>query len=317
MDLIAYRQDVDTLKFVKIAPILGNYSFSCSTGLNKLSSNDFELKMPYSVGDNLFGKNQCISWGNTEFGGFIKDREIDTEKGQVIYRGISWRGLWAINYKGVAPTDIAGAVDTHFNNFISHIPEVSEYIEIKSDVEGEKTNIYNPMISLLNGLDEACVLFDATFNISISNGKLVFKIKPIKNNRFDASQTKVVFEESWQRINSVVAVNEELGIEATAFLQTDGTVGTEQHYKGFDSMSKAITSSAPTESELYEQAKTELEKNQEFTATDIFVDLEKSEVGDVVTASISEIGLKTQKRIVEKTINVSNGNTTITYTLEG
>lgn len=317
MDLIAYRQDAEALKFVKIAPILGNYTYSCSTGLSNLSSNDFELKMPYSVGDKLFGKNQCISWGNTEFGGFIKNREIDTDKGQVIYRGLSWRGLWANNYKGAATTEVIGDVNVHFNEFISHIPEVAEYVEIRSDIEGEIANTYNPMISLLNGLDEACVIFDATFGIGISGGKIIFYVKPAKTHRFDASQTKVIFEENWQRVNAVIAVNEELGIEATAYLQADGTVGTEQYYKGFDSISKIITASATAADKLYEQAKAELEKNQELIATDVFVDIETSEVGDMVTASIAEIGLKTQKRVVEKTINVVNGNATITYTLEG
>jgi hypothetical protein len=317
MDLIAYRQDAEALKFVKIAPILGNYTYSCSTGLSNLSSNDFELKMPYSVGDKLFEKNQCISWGNTEFGGFIKNREIDTDKGQVIYRGLSWRGLWAHNYKGAATTEVTGDVNVHFNEFISHIPEVAEYVEIRSDIEGEIANIYNPMISLLNGFDEACIVFDATFGIGISGGKIIFYIKPAKTHRFDASQTKVIFEENWQRVNAVIAVNEELGIEATAYLQANGTVGTEQYYKGFDSISKVITASATTADELYKQAKAELEKNQELIATDVFVDIETSEVGDMVTASIAEIGLKTQKRVVEKTIKVVNGNATITYTLEG
>ena len=317
MDLIAYRQDAEASKFVKIAPILGNYTYSCSTGLSNLSSNDFELKMPYSVGDKLFEKNQCISWGNTEFGGFIKNREIDTDKGQVIYRGLSWRGLWAHNHKGSATTEVRGAVNVHFNEFISHIPEVSEYVEIRSDIEGEIANTYNPMISLLNGLDEACIIFDATFGIGISGGKIIFYIKPAKTHRFDASQTKVIFEENWQRVNAVIAVNEELGIEATAYLHADGTVGTEQYYKGFDSISKVITASATTADELYNQAKAELEKNQELIATDVFVDIETSEVGDMVTASIAEIGLKTQKRVVEKTINVVDGNATITYTLEG
>lgn len=317
MDLIAYRQDAEALKFVKIAPIIGNYTYSCSTGLSDLSSNDFELKMPYSVGDKLFEKNQCISWGNTEFGGFIKNREIDTDKGQVIYRGLSWRGLWANNYKGAAPTEVIGNATTHFDNFVSHIPEVSEYVKIRSDVEGEKANTYNPTISLLNGLDEACVIFDATFGIGISGGKIIFYVKPAKTHRFDASQTKVIFEEDWQRVNAVIAVNKDLGIESTAYLQADGTVGTEQHYKGFDSISKPITSSATTAEELYKQAKAELEKNQEIIATDVFVDIETSEVGDMVTASIAEIGLKTQKKVVEKTIKLINGSANITYTLEG
>lgn len=319
MDLILYRIDETSNKIVKVAPIIGDYTFSCSVGLSDYSNNDFELKMPYVIGNKLFGENQCISWGNSEFGGFIKDREIDTDKGQVTYRGFVWRGLWANNFVGSGEISVSGTINVHFDKFINWLEYIVDYTEIQYDgvTEESKSNAYAPVISLLKSFDEVCKLFDATFNISISNGKLKFTVKPSVNHRFDASQTKIILEENWQRANLVYAANTELNIGASAYLQADGTVGTERYYKGFASIEKVITSSTKTETGLYNEAKAELEKTREFTATDIFVELEKAEVGDMVTASISEIGIRVQKKVVEKSLKITNGNEEITYTLEG
>lgn len=319
MDLIVYAIDEDNEKIIKVAPIVGDYTFSCSTGLNDYSSNDFELKMPYVVGQKLFEKNQCISWGNTEFGGFIKNREFDTDKGQVTYRGFSWRGLWANNFTGSGTVNVSGSIDVHFDRFIKWLAYIVEYTDVKYEnvPNEEKDASYAPAISILKGFDDVCVLFDATLNISISAGKLKFTVKPSVNHRFDASQTKIILEEDWQRANLVYVANTDLGIGASAYLQPDGSIGNERYYKGFASVEKVVTSSKTTIEELFEQAKTELEKIREFTATDIFVELEKAEVGDMVTASIAEIGIKVQKKVVEKSIKITNGNEEITYTLEG
>lgn len=319
MDLIVYEIDETNSKIVKVAPIVGEYTFSCSAGLSDYSSNDFELRLPYVVGNSLFDENQCVSWGNTEFGGFIKNREIDTDKGQVTYRGITWRGLWANNFTGSGATDIFGTIDVHFERFIKWLAYVVEYIDVRYEnmPKEEKNASYAPTISILKGFDDVCVLFDATFNISISAGKLKFTVKPSVNHRFDASQTKIILEENWQRANLVYAANTDLNIGASAYLQADGSIGTERYYKGFASVEKVVTSSKTTTEELFEQAKTELEKIREFTATDIFVELEKAEVGDMVTASIAEIGIKVQKKVVEKSLKITNGNEEITYTLEG
>lgn len=319
MDLIVYEIDETNAKIVKVAPIVGEYTFSCSAGLSDYSNNDFELKMPYVVGQKLFEENQCISWGNTEFGGFIKNREIDTDKGQVTYRGFSWRGLWANNFTGSGTVDVSGSIDVHFDRFIKWLAYIVEYTDViyENVPNEEKDASYAPAISILKGFDDVCVLFDATLNISISAGKLKFTVKPSVNHRFDASQTKIILEENWQRANLVYVVNTDLGIGATAYLQADGSIGTERYYKGFQSIEKVVNSSKTTVEELYQQAVSELEKVREFTATDVFVNLEQAEVGDVVTASIAEIGIKAVKKVVEKSLKITNGNEEITYTLEG
>lgn len=319
MDLIVYGIDETNSKIVKVAPIVGDYTFSCSTGLNDYSSNDFELKIPYVVGNILFEENQCISWGNTEYGGFIKNREIDTDKGQVTYRGFTWRGLFANNFIGSGAVDVSGTVDKHFDVFIKWLAYIVEYTDIKYEnmSADEKDASYAPASSILKCIDDVCANFDAVFSLLISAGKLKFVIKPLTNHRFDASQTRLILEENWQRANLVFVANTELNIGATAYLQADGSIGKERYYKGFSSVEKVVTSTKTTQEELYEQAKAELEKIREFTATEIFVDLETAEVGDVVTASIAEIGIKVQKRVVEKTLKITNGNEEITYTLEG
>lgn len=321
MDLIVYAIDETNSKFVKVAPIVGAYTFSCSTGLNDFSSNDFELRMPYVVGNKLFEENQCVSWGNTEFGGLIKNREIDTDKGQVTYRGFTWRGFWANNFTGSSDINITGTIDIHFEKFIDWeaLKFIRSYVDIDYDniPTESKSNVYEPAISLLKSFDVVSAVFDATFNIVISNGKLKFTFNPIVNHRFDASQTKIILEENWQRANIVYAVNTDYGRGASAYLQADGTVGAEKYYTGFNTVEKVIESSKTSESALFEQAKAELEKIREFTATEIFVELEKAEVGDMVTASIAEIGVKVQKKVVEKTLKINNGNEEITYTLEG
>ena len=95
MDLIVLKYDGANRRFVKIKPITQKYTFSCSTGMSAYTSNDFELKMPYEIGENLLEIGQFLMYGNTEFGGVITQRALDTRNKEATYRGYTLRGYLA------------------------------------------------------------------------------------------------------------------------------------------------------------------------------------------------------------------------------
>lgn len=314
MDLILRDKNL-----VKIKPIINFESFDSVVGLNSYSDNDFELKVPYTK--ELFDKGQFISYGTSEFGGRIASRTIDTDNGTVTYKGYSVRGFWQRNHKGIADRSVTGTVADHiavFSGWQSYA-SIHDITDIINSVGDNRLSLtYEGATSLLHCIDRAARNFDATLNVSIFNDRLKLLINPKKTHFFDTSQAHVVIEENWSSPTVVYAVNNELRIGKSAYLQADGTAGETAYYTGVDSIEVVYQSSSTTESELYREAADELLKQQQFIASEIDVDIQQAEVGDLVVASIAEIGLKIQKNIVEKRLVLKrDGSETITYTLEG
>lgn len=315
MDLILLDKD-----FTKIEPIKKFSSFDSVVGLGEYSDNDFILKVPYSK--KLFEKGQIISYGLTEFGGRIASRSINTEKGEVTYKGYSIRGFWQRNHTDVADVTVSGDIVSHISKFIGWYSVSMISLRSKTDIinnlgDEKLTITYPGANSLLQHIEQALKSFGATMNISIANTRLKIVIEPVVTHYFDSSSGTVEIDENWSSPTAVYAVNNELKIGAYAYLQENGTAGNTPFYKGTDVIETIVQSTATTAEELYHKAANELLKKQKFMASEIKVDITKAEVDDSVVASIAEIGLKVKKTIVEKRLVIKNNTEKITYTLEG
>lgn len=314
MDLILLDKNL-----VKIKPIDDYESFDSVVGLDSYSDNDFVLKVPYKK--ELFEKGQFIAYGTSEFGGRIASREIDTERGEVTYKGYSLRGFWQRNHKDVADKTISGTVADHISAFVGW--QTGSNLNEKTDIinnagTSRKSLTYEGATSLLHCIDRADKNFNATLNVSIINSRLKLLVNPKKTHFFDSSQAHVVVEENWSAPTEVYAVNNNTKMGVSAYLQADGTAGNTPYYVGIDTIEEVIRVEAETEEELYASAAEELLKKQQFLASEINVDISQAEVGDMVVASIAEIGLKVEKQIVEKRLKIKkNGSQEITYSLEG
>lgn len=312
MDLILLDKN-----FAKSKPIVDFISFDAVVGFKSYSENDFVLKVPYNK--ELFNKGQFIAYGTSEYGGIITKREIDTNAKQVTYKGSSIRGFWQRNFKGVTDLTISGTITDHVSQFIGwgNVSLVNQTDIINNAGDGRMSLTYEGATSLLHCIDRALKNFGATMTISIINGRLKVVINPSITHYFDSSQATVRIEENWSAPTLVYAVNNDLNIGASAYLQADGTVGREPYYTGLDTIESVVTSNKTTGEDLYAVASEELLKQQEFMATEVDVKISKAEVGDSVVASIAEIGLKIEKKIVEKRLILDKKKEKITYTLEG
>lgn len=312
MDLILLDKN-----FAKIKPIIEFDSLDCVVGLNSFSENDFVLKVPFKK--ELFEKGQFIAFGTTEFGGRITSREIDTSTNQVTYKGSSIRGFWQRNFKGVTDKTISGTIVDHVSTFLGwgNVNVIDKTDIINNAGEKKMSLTYEGTTSLLHCIDRAMRNFAATITVSFVNGRLKVVINPSVTHFFDSSQATVRIEENWSAPTLIYAINNELKIGASAYLQADGTVGNVPFYTGLDTIEAVVESSGKTTDELYDTAAEELLKRQEFMASEVDAKIINAEVGDYVVASVAEIGIKTEKRIVEKRLVVKNKKETITYTLEG
>ena len=315
MDLILLDKD-----FKKIKPITEFVSFDAVVGLKSYSENDFVLKVPYKK--ELFEKGQFVAFGTTEFGGIIRNREIDTKSRQVTYKGVSLRGFWQRNFKGVQDDTVSGTVVDHISTFIgwgsaSQVSLIDRTDIINNAPEKRMSLTYQGATSLLHCIDRAAKNFDVTININIINGRLKVIINPAIKHYYDSSSATVRIEENWSAPTLVYAVNNDLDIGATAYLQENGTAGKEPYYKGFDAIEVVLDRTETTADELYDVAAEELMNQQQFMASEVDVKISGAEVGDSVVASVAEIGLKIEKKIVEKRLVVKNNKEKITYTLEG
>lgn len=307
MDLINIKFDEQKNVFEKIKPITENYKFSCSTGKSAYSSNDFELKMPYQLGNALLEIGDLVMYGNTEFGGIISHRTIDTRSNEVTYSGHSLRGY--VSHQTVRNDD------SETRNVVSHIGRIMGLVQlgITSIINNSSyeafafTNV--PFAKQTDTLDSLVNCIDSVYTFYIENGKFNILINPKTTHKFDASQVDMVFDENHSRAYVVFAYNPKTFEYSGEKLPSAPPL--------FLKLEKAVESDKETAAELYEVAKKEFSKERTTISSDIFSNLKKAEVGDNVIASILEIGLKITKTVVEKSIKIVNGNAEITYTLEG
>ena len=308
MDLIALEYDNANNKFVKIQPITNRYTFSCSTGMSAYTSNDFELKMPYEIGENLLEIGQFLMYGNTEYGGIITQRVINTQNSEITYAGPSLRGFLSNHFVRNDNTETKTIVNHAKKLLSSPFGGDKNYTIINNSSNDEFPFAPTLLSSVMDSLDSVANLINSVYTFNIHNGKINITISLKKEHKFDASQVNMVLDENYSKANQVIVYNPD------AELFTTGQI---ESVPRFLLKQKVVESNKTTLEELNKVAKKELLKERAVIATDIFADLQDAEVGDVVVASILEIGIKVQKMVVEKSIKINNGNAEITYILEG
>lgn len=308
MDLIVLNYDGENRLFIKILPITGKYIFSCSTGMSAYSSNDFELKMPYKLGENLLEIGQFLMYGDSEFGGVITQRAIDTRSHEVTYRGYTLRGFLA----NQAVTDS----DSETKDVVGHVSKLLFFpfgIYSNNIINNSSTEqfLFSPTIfsKVMDALDSVASQIDSVYTFNIKNGKINVLISPKTTHNFDASQVDMILDENYSQATQIVAYNPKTLVYAFG--------GPLSPTPRFLRVQKIVESNLETVDELTAFAEQELLKERAIIATDIFSDIKNAEVGDDVVASILEIGVKLTKKVVEKSLKITNGNEEITYTLEG
>ena len=287
-------------------------SYACNSGLYGASKNDFQLvlseEQPFPIG-------YMVTWGTSEFGGVILNRITDTTAKTITYIGKSFRGQ--LENSIIAPFAVLTLTGTDFD-IINQIVDLSElnYEVLPTGRTEDKTVVLPIGTNALKAIDLVLSAFNEKMLIKVSNDGVKITLSPITEKSFDASQVDLVVDENMMLPTALHARSKEHYV--SVYLQSDGTVGTERYYTGFDAVEISQEISANSYDELFALASDKLLalRNSQNTS-EVNAKIENADIGDIINVSVKKYGVKATQTVSEKILKIEGKNEEITYNTGG
>ena len=283
-------------------------------------------------------KNGRIFIPNTEFGGLVGEIETRTGDNEVLIKGRSWRGVLSKKIikppKGQAYKVVSGDLNEILKTLIEE-SNLTELFETSTMISEPITSFkFDRYTDLLSGIEK--ILKSKGHKLSImykqgeqgEPGKVLIEAAKIEDysSRVELSQDNKLdftFSQTKNGVNHLICLGKgELTdrVVVDLFLQTDGSIGTVQHYFGVDEVEEVYEdTSAEDENELIEQGKERLAEitNKQSFAMDVSRLNITAEIGDIIGGRDYITGMSLSKPISNKIYTEENGVVKIEYKLEG
>lgn len=284
MDLILRDKN-----FIK-KKIISKPQFSCSCGFYGISANDFSLKLSDSK---LLNVGEIVTYGFTEYGGYISKREIDTASQTVTYSGKTFRGQ--LENFIVTPESEAEYNGTVFEIVSQIIETVGIGYSVSYDGTTEEKAVTIPMgANALKAIDLVLSAFGKKIKFKVSSGVTIY-FEDIGEKAFDETQVPLIFSDDKSLPTALHAYSN--GESASVFLQQDGTVGNTRYFTGFEAV------------EIWQELSTNDSTYLSELAVDKLTALRTVQNGSELTAEGVDIGDKivvSAKRYCLKEIQTAN-----------
>lgn len=305
---------------------LKNATLDLEIGKYGTSQNDFELTVSSSNRDVEFDDGSLFYCENTEYGGIINHKKVNTSDNSITFIGKTFRGLFEKEYiqpedgqeylklNDEANTCINTLIGNRFNDLFV-VDEIGESgINIKYDVRD---------LNLLEALEKALGNANAKLDIKHqTDGKVHLKallINDLSNTlQYDNNyQVNMTVETKDKPYNHILALGKGELLErlrVNLYLQKDGSWGTYEYYMGIDRKTyKHEDVNIDDETELKEKA---IEKVNELNGTDkldIAFSSDNAELFDIVGAKEEITGISFKQSITQKILKITNDKIEISY----
>ena len=307
-----------------------NATLDIENGKNGVSQNDFELTMSIDERDDSLDDDSLFYCLDSEWGGMILNKKIDTSNNTITFKGKTFRGLLEKEYiqpptneaylilSGEANTCIKTLLDSRFNDL---------YVVDDIDKSGIELNYKVRDLNLLEALEKALGSANAKLEIKYKgDGKVHLKAVLINDLsdtlQYDNNyQVNMIVETKSKPYNHILALGKgELTerLRVNLYLQEDGTWGDTECYIGLNRKTyKHEDTNIEDETELKANA---IDKVKEQNGTDtlsISFDSDDAELFDIVGAKEHITGISFKQPITQKilkgTIKAFKGNLEISY----
>lgn len=296
----------------KKAQVIKKPSYACNYGLYGASKNDFQLVLSE---DNPLPIGYMLTYGTTEFGGVILDRKANTAEKTITYIGKSFRGQ--LENSIIAPTGVLTLTGTDFE-IISQIINLSvlDYRVLPTGRTNAKTVILPVATNALKAIDLALGAFNEKMILEVSNDGVEITLSPTSETSFDASQVNLIADENRMMPTALHARGN--GHTASVYLQSDGTIGNERYYTGFDAVeiSEEITADSVYELTALASDKLLALRNIQ-NASEVDVKNEDADIGDKINVTVQKYGIKATQTVSEKILKIEGKNEEITFNMGG
>ena len=299
--------------------------------------NDYEVKIRRDRWDERYAYGNIFYIKNTEFGGIIGRKKINTAEDTISLYGRTWRGK--LDKKVIRPPDgqdyrkVSGELNSVLNTLI--MEQFNDYFVVsQADTGVTVTNYqFDRYCTLLTGITKMLKSVRHKLHIEYIQqergqpGYVELSAVPIVDysEQIELSQDSrlnFVFDETKNGVNHLVCLGKgELQDRQVIdlYVGQNGSIGTTQYYTGIQEIAETYEDTSSESDELEEKGR---EKLQELmNSTSFSMDVEaldmEVEIGDIIGGRDYVTGMYAAKPIAKKIYKVSGGSASLEYEIEG
>ncbi len=299
--------------------------------------NDYGIKIRRDRWDERYAYGNIFYIKNTEFGGIIGRKKINTAEDTISLYGRTWRGK--LDKKIIRPPagqdyrKVSGELNAVLDTLVTE--QFNDYFVVSQMDTGVSVTNYqfDRYCTLLAGITKMLKSVGYKLHIEYIQqergqpGYVELSAVPIVDysERLELSQDSrlnFVFDETKNGVNHLICLGKGEFQERQVidlYVQEDGSIGTTQYYTGIQ---EVVETYEDTSSESDELEKKGREKLQELmNSTSFSMDVESLgmdvEIGDIVGGRDYVTGMYAAKPIAKKIYKVSGGKVSLEYEIEG
>lgn len=299
--------------------------------------NDYEIKIRRAQWDERYVYGNIFYIKNTEFGGIIGRKKVNTAEDTISLYGRTWRGK--LDKKVIRPPagqdyrKVSGELNSVLNTLITE--QFNDYFVVsQADTGVTVTNYqFDRYCTLLAGITKMLKSVGHKLHIEYIQqergqpGYVELSAVPIVDyseqiELSQDSQMNFVFDETKNGVNHLVCLGKgELQDRQVIdlYVGQNGSIGTTQYYTGIQEVAEVYENASTETEELEEKGR---EKLQELmNSTSFSMDVEalgvEVEIGDIIGGRDYVTGMYAAKPIAKKIYKVSGGSASLEYEIEG
>lgn len=299
--------------------------------------NDFEIKIRRDKWRSEYTFGNAVYIKNTEYGGIIGEVDTSTAEDTISILGRTWRGI--LDKKIIRPPagqdyrKVSGELNVVLDTLVTE--QFNDYfVVLQADTGVSVTNYkFDRYCTLLAGITK--MLKSVGYRLQIryvqqergQPGYVELSAVPIVDyseqiELSQDSQLNFTFKNIKNGVNHLICLGKgELQDRQVIdlYVQKDGSIGTEQYYKGIEEIAATYEDTSSESDELEERGRERLQKVM--NSTSFSMDAESLnmdvEIGDIIGGRDYLTGLYAKKPIVKKIYRVKDGKTSLEYGIEG
>ena len=299
--------------------------------------NDYEIKIRHDRWDVRYAYGNVFYIKNTEFGGIIGRKKVNTEQDTISLYGRTWRGK--LDKKVIRPPagqdyhKVSGELNTVLNTLVTE--QFNDYFVVsQADTGVTVTNYqFDRYCTLLAGITKMLKSVRHKLHIEYIQqergqpGYVELSAVPIVDysEQIELSQDSrlnFTFDETKNGVNHLVCLGKgELQDRQVIdlYVGQNGSIGTTQYYTGIQEVAEVYENTSTETEELEEKGR---EKLQELmNSTSFSMDVEaldmEVEIGDIIGGRDYATEMYAAKPIAKKIYKVSGGSASLEYEIEG
>lgn len=299
--------------------------------------NDYEIKVRRDRWDERYTYGNIFYVKNTEFGGIIGRKKINTAEDTISLYGRTWRGM--LDKKIISPAagqayrTVSGELNTALNTLITE--QFNDYFVVSQEDTGVGVTNYqfDRYCTLLTGITKMLKSVGHKLHIEYIQqergqpGYVELSAVPIMDysEQIELSQDSrlnFTFDETKNGVNHLICLGkgELQGRQVIdLYVGQTGSIGTTQYYTGIHEVTEVFENTSAETEELEEKGREKL--LELMNSTSFSMDVEalgmEVEIGDIIGGRDYVTGMYAAKPISKKIYKVEGRKTSLEYEIEG